>query len=219
MPRTRLIFTESYLLYQLIKLINFTQTNNPEILERIHEKTHAYFGFNFNVTRIYFSTYTYECTVPNCFKCLIFYPSLSTKELRPDAPLISSFHTFLTSHSYLPTLFCITYKSSLSCWYHASVPHPYITLLTIIVFHLSNSVFTSFHLHSSTSSILQSPNFYLCVLAKTTLYSTFLHFIHYSFHVFFTARHLIHNFCIYDPCLTVRSMLFGLDFFYCSINI
>ena len=44
---------DSYLLYQLIKLINFTQTNNPEILEKIHEKTHTYFGFNFNVTRIY----------------------------------------------------------------------------------------------------------------------------------------------------------------------
>ena len=54
---------------QGVKLINFTQTNNPEILEYIHEKTHAYFGFNFNVTRIYLSTYTYECTMPNCFKC------------------------------------------------------------------------------------------------------------------------------------------------------
>ena len=72
LPRTRLIFTESCLLYQLIKLINCTQTNNPEILEKIHKKTHTYFGFNFNVTRIYLSTYTYECTVPNCFKCGLF---------------------------------------------------------------------------------------------------------------------------------------------------
>ena len=32
--RTRLIFTESCLLYQLIKLINCTQTNNSEILEK-----------------------------------------------------------------------------------------------------------------------------------------------------------------------------------------
>ena len=50
------------LLYQLIKLINCTQTKNPEILEKNHEKSHTYFGFNFNVTRIYLSTYTYECT-------------------------------------------------------------------------------------------------------------------------------------------------------------
>ena len=69
LPRIRLIFTESCLLYQLLKLINCTQTNNPEILEKIHKKTHTYFGFNFDVTRIYSSTYTYECTVPNCFKC------------------------------------------------------------------------------------------------------------------------------------------------------
>ena len=69
LPRTRFIFTESCLLYKLIKLINFTQTNNPEILEKIHEKTHTYFEFNFNITRIYLSTYTYECTMPICFKC------------------------------------------------------------------------------------------------------------------------------------------------------
>ena len=72
LPRTRLIFTESCLLYQLIKLINFTQTNNSEILEKKIMKRHTYFGFNFNVTRIYLSTYTYECTMPNCFKCRIF---------------------------------------------------------------------------------------------------------------------------------------------------
>ena len=77
LPRTRLIFTESCLLYQLIKLINCTQTNNLDILEKIHEKTHIYFWFNFNVTRIYLSTYTYKCTVPNCFKCgLLRYSSI-----------------------------------------------------------------------------------------------------------------------------------------------
>ena len=69
--RARLIFTESCLLYQLIKLINGTQTNNLEILEKNHEKTHTYFGFNFNVT-IYLSTYTYESTMPNSYKCGLF---------------------------------------------------------------------------------------------------------------------------------------------------
>ena len=38
LPRTILIFTESCLLYQLIKLINCTQTNNPEILEKIMKR-------------------------------------------------------------------------------------------------------------------------------------------------------------------------------------
>ena len=38
LPSTRLIFTESYLLYQLIKLINCTQTNNPKILEKIMKR-------------------------------------------------------------------------------------------------------------------------------------------------------------------------------------
>ena len=62
---------------ELIKLINCTQTNNPDIFEKNHEKTHTYMGFNLNVTRIYLSTYTYECTVPNCFKCgLFWYPAI-----------------------------------------------------------------------------------------------------------------------------------------------
>ena len=69
LPRRRLTFTESCIIYKLIKLINCAHTNNPEIFYKIHEKTHTYFGFNFNVTRIYLSTYTYECTMPNCFKC------------------------------------------------------------------------------------------------------------------------------------------------------
>ena len=42
LPRTRLIFTESCLLYQVIILINCTHTINTEILEeKNHEKTHT----------------------------------------------------------------------------------------------------------------------------------------------------------------------------------
>ena len=62
LPRTGLIFTESCLLYQLIKLINCTQTNNLQILEKIKlilDSTSISQG----------STYTYECTMSNCFKC------------------------------------------------------------------------------------------------------------------------------------------------------
>ena len=62
---------------------------------------------------------------------------LSSKVLHHVSPLISSFQTFPTSQSHLPILFCLTSKSSHSCWYHGSAPHPYISLFTTIVFHPS----------------------------------------------------------------------------------
>ena len=37
-PRTRLIFAESSVLYQLVKLINFTLLMNPELIRKIREK-------------------------------------------------------------------------------------------------------------------------------------------------------------------------------------
>ena len=69
LPRTRLIITESSLLYQLIYLINYTNTHNPEILRKIQEKSHSYSGFNFNVSRIYLASYSSICTNRICFKC------------------------------------------------------------------------------------------------------------------------------------------------------
>ena len=64
----------------------------------------------------------------------IHFTSFSANELYPDVPLTSSFPIFPTSHSHLPNPFCITSKSENSRWYYASAPHPYISLLTIIVF-------------------------------------------------------------------------------------
>ena len=69
LPRTRLIITESSLLYQLIYLINYTNTHNPEILRKIQEKSHSYSGFNFNVSRIYLALYSSTCVNRICFKC------------------------------------------------------------------------------------------------------------------------------------------------------
>ena len=45
LPRTRLVFAESSVLYQLILLLNETNANNPEIILKIKEKSHtlAYF--------------------------------------------------------------------------------------------------------------------------------------------------------------------------------
>ena len=42
LPRTRLVFTESSVLFQLIKLINETDETYPEILTKIEEKSHTY---------------------------------------------------------------------------------------------------------------------------------------------------------------------------------
>ena len=69
LPRTRLIFAESSVLYQLILLINETHINHPEIIEKIDERTHTYSGFTFNVTRIYLNSYKYECTNIACYNC------------------------------------------------------------------------------------------------------------------------------------------------------
>ena len=40
-----------------------------------------------------------------------------------------------TCQSDLLIPFCLTSKSSHSCWYYASAPHPYISLFTTILFH------------------------------------------------------------------------------------
>ena len=61
LPRTRLMFTESILLYELMKVINSTHDEHPGILEKNNQKSHSYSGFSFNITRVYLETYTYEC--------------------------------------------------------------------------------------------------------------------------------------------------------------
>ncbi len=68
-PKTRLVLTESCVLYQLVQIINITNRNNPEILEKIRQKSHTYSGFNFNVTQIYLQSYNYECTAVACYTC------------------------------------------------------------------------------------------------------------------------------------------------------
>ena len=47
--RTRLVFTESNVLFKLIQLLNYTHTNYPEILEKVKYKTRTYHGFSYNV--------------------------------------------------------------------------------------------------------------------------------------------------------------------------
>ena len=68
-PKTRLVFTESSLLFQLINLLNCTHTKYPEILEKIKNKSHTYHGFSFNVKEKYLETYKHECTNLVCYKC------------------------------------------------------------------------------------------------------------------------------------------------------
>ena len=47
--RTRLVFTELNVLFQLIQLLNYTHIHYPEILEKIKYKTYTYHGFSYNV--------------------------------------------------------------------------------------------------------------------------------------------------------------------------
>ena len=67
--RTRLVFSESSLLYQLILLLNNTHECSPELLLKIDQRSHTFAGFSFNVTRHYLSTYNIQCTKRICFSC------------------------------------------------------------------------------------------------------------------------------------------------------
>ena len=55
-----------------------------------------------------------------------------------------SYNTWINISCNLPIPYCLTYKSSHSCWYHASAPHPYIRLFTTILFHPSLSLPTTY---------------------------------------------------------------------------
>ena len=67
--RTRLVFTELNVLFQLIQLLNYTHIHYPEILEKIKYKTHTYHGFSYNVKEKYLGTYKYERSNLICYKC------------------------------------------------------------------------------------------------------------------------------------------------------
>ena len=109
--------------------------------------------------------------------------------------LAHSVHSLL-SHSHLPKPFCITSKSSHSRWYHASAPHPYISLLTIIDFHpslsitylLPDRIVIPKYLYSSTSPIQQSPIIHLRLPTLSFMHTT-LYFFSLTFNQFFP--HLI----------------------------
>ena len=68
-PRVYHKFAESSLIFQLIKIINDTQKYTPDILRKIHEKSHSYFGFSFNIKQIFLETYSFECNLTYCYKC------------------------------------------------------------------------------------------------------------------------------------------------------
>jgi len=69
LPKTRLVFAESSILFQLIKLIRCTHEEYPEILKKVNEQSHTYYGFSFNITNIYLMCYKYECRNLICYKC------------------------------------------------------------------------------------------------------------------------------------------------------
>ena len=57
MPKSRLVLTESCVLHKLINLINQTNTNYPQIICKIEEQSHTFWGFSFNITQIYLQSY------------------------------------------------------------------------------------------------------------------------------------------------------------------
>ena len=65
---TRLVFTESNVLFQLIQLLNYTHTHYPKILDKVKYKTHTYHGFSYNVNEKYLGTFKYECSNLICYK-------------------------------------------------------------------------------------------------------------------------------------------------------
>ena len=60
LPRTRLVLSESRVLYQLIELINNTYVQYPKILQKIEENSHTFHGFCYNVTQTYLQAYQYD---------------------------------------------------------------------------------------------------------------------------------------------------------------
>ena len=127
----------------------------------VHHSIHSCISQPNNIYQLYITFYMYSCTVPTILICILSQPNMLYISLTQDflqtphsisiSPLpfllslqtysimiiISSFLTFPTSQPHLPIPFCLTSKSSHSCWYHASAPHPYISLFTTILFHPS----------------------------------------------------------------------------------
>ena len=68
-PRILHKFSESSVLYQLVKVINHTHVKYPDILMKVHEKSHSYYGFSYNVKSIYLAEYSLECNLIMCYKC------------------------------------------------------------------------------------------------------------------------------------------------------
>ena len=60
---------ETRVLHQLIHLLNLTYEHIPEILVKINEKSHSYFGFGWYVKHKYLEKYTYDCMLAICYSC------------------------------------------------------------------------------------------------------------------------------------------------------
>ena len=69
LPRINHTFAETRVLYQLIHLLNLTHEHTPEILIKINEKNHSYFGFGWYVKQKYLEKYTYDCMLDICYSC------------------------------------------------------------------------------------------------------------------------------------------------------
>ena len=66
-PRIHQVFTESTVLYILIKLLNSLYLHEPNMMSAIQNGTHSYFGFCFYAKQIFLQQYTYTCNNLNCY--------------------------------------------------------------------------------------------------------------------------------------------------------
>ena len=69
LPKINHNFAKSCVLYQLVHIINILQIEKPNILEKIKEKSHSYYGFSHNVKQQYLADYSFECNLVVCYRC------------------------------------------------------------------------------------------------------------------------------------------------------
>ena len=69
LPKIRHQFVEFGRLYQLVNLLNNTHEHYPEILAKIHLKSHSMSVIGVYIANIYLNTYTFECDLRFCYEC------------------------------------------------------------------------------------------------------------------------------------------------------
>ena len=101
-----------------LKQIRFTNSNSPNLLHMCLHLDHRLDLHHISIKHALPTSDTiFSSNTTLNIHFTIALASLSSKVLHHVSPLISSFLIFPTSQSHLPIPFCLTSKSSHSCWY------------------------------------------------------------------------------------------------------